>query len=319
MADKLMVGGQAVIEGVMMRAPGYVATAVRKPDGSIEVQKKPMSSFSDRHPLFKKPLLRGMVSLAESLVLGIRSLSYSAQAAGEEDEQLSDRELAGTIAFAFVLAAVLFVAIPTGAAKLFHFLTEDPIFLNLMEGALRLLIFLAYIWGISRMKDIQRVFQYHGAEHKAIHCYEAGLPLTVANVQQFTTLHPRCGTSFLLIVMLVSIFVFAFLGWPSLAERIASRIVLLPVVAGISYEIIRFSARTKHPIVHFFVLPGLWLQKITTNEPADDMVEVGIESLKAVLPPEEILAGSPDYLAAAKPGMAAKDEQIAAAVPLAEA
>lgn len=291
-----MVGGQAVIEGVMMRGPGYVATAVRDPSGSIKVKKQTVASFGDRHPFFKKPLLRGVVSLLESLVIGIRSLSYSAQMAGEEDEQLSDRELVGTILFAFVLAAVLFVAIPTGAARAFHFITDDPLFLNLMEGVLRLVIFLGYIWGISRMKDIHRVFQYHGAEHKTIHCYEAGLPLTVQNVQQFTTLHPRCGTSFLLIVMVVSIFVFAFLGWPDLAARILSRVLLLPVVAGISYEIIRFSARTQNRLVHMAVLPGLWLQKITTDQPEDDMVEVAIESLKAVLPAEEILAGSGAYL-----------------------
>ncbi len=293
-----MVGGQAVIEGVMMRGPGLVATAVRDPSGKILVKTKPVESIGDTYPILKKPLLRGVVSLGESLVLGIRSLSYSAQMAGEEDEQLSDKELAGTIVFALCMAVVLFVAIPTGAAKIFHTITEDPVFLNLMEGALRLGIFLAYIWGISRMKDIKRVFQYHGAEHKTIHAYEAGLPLTVENVQQFSTLHPRCGTAFLLIVMLVSIVVFAFLGWPDLWLRIASRVVLLPVVAGISYEIIRFSGRSKNPLVHMAILPGLWLQKITTNQPEDEMVEVAIESLKAVLPAEEIREGTGNYLPA---------------------
>ena len=298
MENKLMVGGQAVIEGVMMRGPGLVATAVRDPSGKILVKTKPVESIGDTYPILKKPLLRGVVSLGESLVLGIRSLSYSAQMAGEEDEQLSDKELAGTIVFALCMAVVLFVAIPTGAAKIFHTITEDPVFLNLMEGALRLGIFLAYIWGISRMKDIKRVFQYHGAEHKTIHAYEAGLPLTVENVQQFSTLHPRCGTAFLLIVMLVSIVVFAFLGWPDLWLRIASRVVLLPVVAGISYEIIRFSGRSKNPLVHMAILPGLWLQKITTNQPEDEMVEVAIESLKAVLPAEEIREGTGNYLPA---------------------
>ena len=288
-----MVGGQAVIEGVMMRGPKLVATAVRTPAGEIEVRTEPVNSFSDRHPLFKKPLLRGVVSLIESLVLGIKSLSYSAQMAGEEEEQLSDKELAGTIVFALCMAVVLFVAIPTGAARFFHTITEDPLFLNLMEGALRLGIFMAYIYGISRMKDIHRVFQYHGAEHKTIHCYEAGLPLTVANVQKFSTLHPRCGTAFLLIVMVVSIFVFAFLGWPDLWLRIASRVVLLPVVAGLSYEIIRYAGRTTNPVMKKAILPGLWLQKITTNPPEDDMVEVAIASLKAVLPPEAVPAEEP--------------------------
>lgn len=298
MSPKLMVGGQAVIEGVMMRGPELTATAVRDPSGKIQVEVKPVHSISERFPILKKPFIRGTVSLIESLVIGMRSLSYSAKMAGEEDEQLTDKEMAGTIVFALVLASILFIAIPTGAAKLFHVITADPVFLNLMEGFLRLIIFLAYIWGISRMKDIRRVFQYHGAEHKTIHCYEAGLPLTVANVQQFSRLHPRCGTNFLLIVMLVSIFVFAFLGWPSLAERIASRILLLPVVAGISYEIIRLAGRSDNKIIQTAIKPGLWLQYLTTRPPADDMVEVAIESVKAVLPKEEIIPGCGDYLAA---------------------
>lgn len=293
---KITIGGQAVIEGVMMRGPELTATAVRTPEGKIEISSRPVNSISDRYPILKKPLLRGCVSLIESLVIGIRSLGYSAQMAGEEEEQLSDRELAGTIAFAFVLAAVLFIAIPTGAAKLFHSITDDPVFLNLMEGLLRLFIFIAYIVGISRMKDIQRVFQYHGAEHKTIACFEAGEALTVENAMKHTRFHKRCGTSFLLIVMLVSIFVFAFLGWPSLIERIVSRIVLLPVVAGISYEIIRFSANSDNCLLGWAVKPGLWLQRLTTREPEPDMLEVAIESAKAVLPADKIPAGSGDYL-----------------------
>ncbi len=293
--NKLMVGGQAVIEGVMMRGPKLTATAVRDPQGKIQVETKPVNSISDRYPILKKPFLRGTVALIESLVIGMKSLSYSAKMAGEEDEQLTDREMAGTIVFALVLASILFIAIPTGAAKLFHVITADPMFLNLMEGCLRLVIFLLYIWGISRMKDIRRVFQYHGAEHKTIFCYEAGLPLTVENVQKFPRLHPRCGTNFLLIVMLVSIFVFAFLGWPSLWERIASRILLLPVVAGISYEIIRLAGRSRNSFIQTAIKPGLWLQYLTTRPPEDDMVEVAIESLKAVLPQEEILPGTGSY------------------------
>ena len=313
MSDKLMVGGQAVIEGVMMRGPKLSATAVREPGGRIAVEVKPVNSISDRFPILKKPFLRGVVSLVESLVLGIRSLSYSAKMAGEEDEQLSDKELAGTIVFALVLAGILFIAIPTGAAKFFHGITEDPVFLNLMEGFLRLGIFLLYIWGISRMKDIRRVFQYHGAEHQTIFCYEAGKPLTVENVQTFPRFHPRCGTAFLLIVMLVSIFVFAFLGWPDLWLRIVSRIVLLPVVAGISYEIIRLAGRSKNAIIHAAILPGLWLQYLTTRPPEDDMVEVAIESLKAVLPPEEIVEGTGNYLESGQmPSLDPMDSKVAA-------
>ena len=223
--------------------------------------------------------------------------------AGEEDEQLTDKELIGTMIFAFVLAAVLFVAIPTGAAKLFHFITDDPVFLNLMEGALRLLIFLAYIGAISVMKDIQRVFQYHGAEHKTIACFEAGEALTVENVRKHPRLHKRCGTSSLLIVMLVSIFVFAFLGWPDLWLRILSRVVLLPVVAGISYEIIKFSASSDNCVLGWAIKPGLWLQYMTTREPDDDMIEVAIESVKAVLPEDKIPAGTGEYRIADEPAV----------------
>ena len=282
--EKPIVGGQAVIEGVMMRGFGKVATAVREPNGNINVQDKNISSITERFPILKLPLLRGSVALFESLILGMKSLSFSAQAAGEDDEQLSDKELIGTILLAIGLACALFIAIPTFAAKFFHTLTDDPIILNLAEGFLRLIIFLAYLFAISRMKDIQRVFQYHGAEHKTIFCYEADLPLTVENVKKFPRLHPRCGTAFLLIVMIVSIFVFAFLGWPELWIRILSRIILLPVVAGISYEIIKFSARSGNSFVKLATLPGLWLQYLTTREPDDSMIEVAIKSLEAVTP-----------------------------------
>ena len=282
--DKPIVGGQAVIEGVMMRGFGKVATAVREPNGNINVQVKPVTSIADRYPVLKLPILRGAVNLFESLLLGMKSLSFSAQTAGEEDEQLSDRELVATIILAIALASVLFFALPTAAAKFFQAFTDDPIILNLAEGFLRLIIFLVYLFAISRMNDIKRVFQYHGAEHKTIFCYEADLPLTVANVKKFPRLHPRCGTAFLLIVILVSIFVFAFLGWPDLWLRILSRIILLPLVAGLSYEIIRFSARSQNSIVKLATLPGLWLQYLTTREPDDAMIEVAIKSLEAVIP-----------------------------------
>ena len=184
-----------------------------------------------------------------------------------------------------------------------------------MEGILRLVIFLGYIWGISRMKDIRRVFQYHGAEHKTIHCYEKDLPLTVANVQAQSRLHPRCGTNFLLIVMLVSIFVFAFLGWPNLWMRIVSRIVLLPLVAGISYEIIRLAGSSENAVVQTAIKPGLWLQYLTTRPPKDDMVEVAIASLKAVLPADDpalkedmLLPNTDEHAAAAKDGAEATDK-----------
>ena len=287
MAERLLVGGQAVIEGVMMRGGGQVATAVREPSGRIIVEARAVTSLADRYPLLKKPFLRGVVVLGESLTLGMKSLAYSAKMAGEEEETLSDRDLWGTMTVAFLMAVVLFVVIPTGAARLLGEVTESPVVLNLFEGAMRLLIFLGYLAMIARMKDIYRVFQYHGAEHKTIHAYEAGGPLTVENVQCFSRRHPRCGTSFLLIVMIVSILVFAFLGWPDLVTRVLSRVLLLPVVAGISYEIIRLAGRSKNALLHTALLPGLWLQKLTTNPPADEMVEVAVASLAAVLPEEE--------------------------------
>lgn len=285
---KLSIGGQAVIEGVMMRGPEKVAVAVRKPDGDIALDVKPVSSIRDRYPILKKPLLRGVIALYESLADGMKALTYSAQISGDEDEELSDSEMVMTIATSVALAIGLFIVIPTWSMRFIHNLTADPMLLNLAEGCMRMAIFLAYISSISMMEDIQRVFQYHGAEHKTIFTYEAGLPLTVDNVRPFGRLHPRCGTNFLMIVMLISMFVFTFLGWPNLFMRIASRVVLMPIIAGISYEIIRFAGNhNDNPIVHAAIMPGLCLQKLTTREPDDSMLEVAIASVKAVLPEDD--------------------------------
>ena len=291
----LAVGGQAVIEGVMMRDAHRTATAVRLPNGEIDVETRTVSSIRDRYPVLNLPLIRGSVIMVESLIIGMRALSFSAQAAGEEDEQMTKKEIAMTILFALVLASILFIVIPTGAAHLAAAYTDDPIVFNLIEGGIRLMVFLLYIWGISFMGGIRRVFQYHGAEHKTIHCYEAGEALTVENVQKFPRLHPRCGTNFLLIVMVVAIVFHVFFGWPDLWLRILSRLAILPIVAGVSYEIIRFAGRSENHLVHILITPGLWLQYLTTRPPADEMVEVAIESLKAVLPAEDIPAGSGNY------------------------
>lgn len=283
------VGGQAVIEGVMMRGVDKVAVAVRQPNGEIVVDVNPVNSLRDKYPILKKPLLRGVIALFESLYDGMKALAYSAQVSGDEDEQLTGKEMAMTIATSVALAIGLFIVIPTWSMRFLHALTDDPMLLNLAEGVLRMAIFLSYIAAISSMKDIQRVFQYHGAEHKTIYTYEAGLPLVVENVRPFSTLHPRCGTNFLMIVMLISMFIFTFLGWPSLLERIASRIVLMPVIAGVSYELIRFAgAHADNRLVHMAIMPGLLLQKLTTRQPDDSQIEVAIASLKAVLPPEEL-------------------------------
>ena len=289
MERKPQVGGQAVIEGVMMRgAAGNIAVAVRQPNGEIIVDKMSAGTIADKYPILKKPFLRGIVVLCESLVLGMKALSYSAQISGEDDEQITGKEMAMTIAFSVVLAIALFIVLPTWSMRFLKGWTENPMALNLFEGLLRMLIFLIYISAISMMKDIQRVFQYHGAEHKTIFAYEAGLPLEVANVRGFKTLHPRCGTNFLMIVMIISLFVFTFLGWPNLLERILSRIILMPVIAGVSYEIIRYAgSHMEHGWVRKAILPGLYLQKLTTREPDDSQIEVAIAALKAVLPEEE--------------------------------
>lgn len=293
--NKPKVGGQAVIEGVMMRGTDKVAVAVRTPNGEITVDVNPVNSIRDKYPILKKPLLRGVIALFESLYDGMKALAYSAQVSGDEDEQLTGKEMVMTIATSVLLAVGLFIVIPTWSMRFLHELTSDPMLLNLAEGVLRMVIFLAYIATISSMNDIQRVFQYHGAEHKTIYAFEAGLPLKVENVRPFSTLHPRCGTNFLMIVMLISMFIFTFLGWPDLLERIASRVVLMPVIAGVSYEIIRFAGNhDDNPLVHFAIMPGLLLQKLTTRQPDDSQIEVAIASLKAVLPPEEIV---PDEVA----------------------
>ena len=289
MNKKPNVGGQAVIEGVMMRGKTHVAVAVRQPDGEISVDVRPVNSISDRYPILKKPFLRGVVSLVESLVMGMKALAYSAQVSGDEDEKLDSKEMALTIAVSAGLAILLFIVIPTWSMRFLTGITQDHMALNLAEGVLRMAIFLAYIAAISSMNDIQRVFQYHGAEHKTIYAYEAGLPLKVENVRPFSTLHPRCGTNFLMVVMLISMFIFTFLGWPSLLERIASRIILMPVIAGVSYELIRYAgAHTDNPLVRIAITPGLLLQKLTTRQPDDSQIEVAIASLKAVVPPEDL-------------------------------
>lgn len=283
---KKFVGGQAVIEGVMMRGPGVTATAVREPSGTIVVQKEPTKSIADTYPILKKPFLRGCVALYESLVIGMKALSFSAKAAGDEEEEMSNSEIAITMVISTIFAIAVFLALPTFIVKFIPGVQDNHVVLNLIEGVIRLVLFLLYIWGIGLTKDIQRVFQYHGAEHKTIHTYELDLPLTVENVRQQSRLHARCGTNFLLIVMVVSIFVFAFLGWPNLLERILSRVLLMPVVAGIAYEVIRLAGRSEHSFVKALIKPGLVLQYMTTREPEDDQIEVAIRALEEVRPPE---------------------------------
>ncbi|MFZ5634717.1 MAG: DUF1385 domain-containing protein [Bacillota bacterium] len=284
MANNFQYGGQAVIEGVMMRGPHTRAIAVRVPEGGIVVDDRQVGSITKRYPFLKWPLIRGVVALVESLVIGIEALSFSASKAMGEEEELSKTEIILTMGLAFALAVVLFVIVPTGAAHLLKNQVQGSFAQNVVEGVLRLGIFLLYVVLIGRLQDIKRVFQYHGAEHKVINAYEAGEELVVEKVQRFSTFHPRCGTSFLLIVLVLSIFLFALLGHQVLWWRITSRVLLLPVLAGVSYEALKLSARyADNALCRLLITPGRWLQSLTTGEPDDSQVEVAISAMGAVL------------------------------------
>ncbi|GLI51689.1 membrane protein [Tepidanaerobacter syntrophicus] len=281
---KPAIGGQAVIEGVMMRGPKSTAIAVRKDNGEIVLKKDENHSISERYKFLKLPILRGVVSLIEMMIIGIQTLSYSATMAGyEEEETLTTKDIAIALASAVLFAVVLFVILPTVAVKFISANINTPFLLSLAEGFLRIAIFVAYVAVISLMKDIRRVFEYHGAEHKVVHCYEHGEDLTPENAKKYSTVHPRCGTSFIMIVMIVSILLFSILGWPGIIARIVSRILLLPVVAGISYELIQLAGRSSSPFLKILNTPGMWLQKLTTREPDDSQLEVAIAALKAVI------------------------------------
>ena len=298
------IGGQAVIEGVMMRAPHFVAVAVRKPNQQIVIKSRPYSGISQKYPFLRKPLLRGVVTLVESMIQGMDALSYSANMAVEEEgknEELSSWAITGSLAMAFVFGMGLFVALP-------HFLTavltakmgggvtaQSPLF-HLLDGALKMSILLTYVYLIAKMKDIHRVFQYHGAEHKSIYAFEAGEELTVENARKYTTLHPRCGTSFLLFLVVISILVFSavfpLLGLTTLSSipfvnhlmMVGLKIVLMFPVAGLSYELIKMSAaHMDHPFFKAVMWPGMLLQNLTTREPSDDQLEVALASLRFVL------------------------------------
>ena len=289
---RLSVGGQAVIEGVMMRAPRSLTVAVRKPKGQVTVKRQDLRPASDRFPFLKFPLLRGVVALVEALIYGISALNYSANEAlveeGAEGEELSPWALTGIMVFSLGLGVALFFILPLYLTQLtaawVPLVRRSSLFFNLIDGFLRIAVFLLYVVLISFLRDVRRVFEYHGAEHVAIHAYEEGRDLEVAKVKGLSPLHPRCGTAFLLWVMVISIFVFSLLPKDlSLGAKILSRIVLLPLIAGISYELIKLSGRGKYSLVGWLTKPGLWLQKITTRDPQDDQVEVAIRALSEVL------------------------------------
>lgn len=296
MKRKTSVGGQAVIEGVMMRGTHGIATAVRKSDGEIIIDRQNTVPYTKRNKFFALPIIRGFVSLIESLVVGINTLNYSSSFFEDDEEESkfdkwfkdvfkeksNDVITAFSLIISLVLSVGIFFILPTFAANLFKKVgVKNTIMLNIVEGVLRIIIFLLYIYFIGKIEDINRVFQYHGAEHKTIFCYENGEELTPLNAKNYSRFHPRCGTNFLFLVMIVSIMVFSLSGWSSLRERIFYRIILLPIISGITYELIKWLGKSESKLARLIAYPGLMLQKLTTREPDLLQLEVAIAALKS--------------------------------------
>ena len=300
MSKKVTVGGQAVIEGVMMRGSKGIATAVRKSNREIEVDFKESVPLTKKYKVFSLPIIRGFITLVDSMIIGVKSLNYSASFFVEDEEdddsepskldkwvekvfkdKADDVIMGVSLVFSMIISVLLFFIIPTFVAGGFKKLgVEHTVMLNIFEGMLRVSIFLTYVYLISKLEDIKRVFQYHGAEHKAIFCYEKGMELTPENAKEQGRLHPRCGTNFMFLVMTVSIILFSLTGWNSIYERILARIILLPLVSGITYELIRWLGKNDNSFSRVIAYPGLMLQKITTKEPDVEQIEVAICSLK---------------------------------------
>lgn len=288
------IGGQAVMEGVMMKNQDKYAVAVRKPDKEIIVEVSEYPGIIKNKKIRNMPILRGVFSFIESLVLGMKTLTFSASFFEEEeekpktaqekkkDQKKEDAMMGGTVVVSVLLAVAIFMVLPYYISLFFQRFTSSYLLIALLEGILRLVIFIGYVAGISLMPDIKRVYMYHGAEHKCINCIEHGMDLTVENVKKSSKQHKRCGTSFLLIVMIISIFFFMFIHVDSGVARLLLRLVLIPVIAGVSYEFIRLAGRSDNALVNILSKPGLWLQNLTTKEPDEDMIEVGIASVEAV-------------------------------------
>lgn len=299
------IGGQAVIEGVMMKNMDRYAVSVRKPNGKIETKVEECVSFAEKHPLFQLPVFRGMVNFLESMVIGMKTLNYSASFYEDEEEQTESRteqlleKILGekaekiimgiVLVFSLAISIGLFMILPYIASEALGKLIRNEYVILFMEGIIRIAIFLGYIVLISRMEDIKRVFMYHGAEHKTINCLEAGVPLTPENVDNFSRLHKRCGTSFIFIVMIISMVFFFFIRVDTIWLRIVLRLLFLPLVAGVSYEFIRLAGSSDHPLVQIFSKPGLALQRLTTKEPDHSMIEVAIASVEGVFDWREYL------------------------------
>jgi uncharacterized protein YqhQ len=286
--SKPNIGGQAVIEGVMMRAPEKFVIAVRKSENEIVLKKEDVKI--DRNKIFKKPLIRGLIMLYDSLILGIRALNFSAyHSTGEGEEHMSKAATFFSMVTGIGLGLLLFIYLPLQITELMKYimpgLHTSSLLYNAVDGVIRVVFFVLYVWGISFIKDIKRVFQYHGAEHKSIYAYEEGVELTVENARKMSRFHPRCGTSFLIILMLVCIMTFSII--PNDAHflvKLGGRLFFIPIIAGVSYEILKLSGKFhKNPIVRFLIMPGLLLQKITTQEPDDSQLEVALISIRAAL------------------------------------
>lgn len=291
MSKPFNYGGQAVIEGVMMRGRKHMTVAVRNPDGDIVLHAEPLNPRIYSSFINKVPFIRGFTLLWDTLVLGMRTLMYSADVAmGEEEADFSGPVAWGAIAFSLILAVGIFFVSPVAIVGLINSFVEIPILgQHLIEGIIRLALFIGYVWAIGHMEDIKRVFGYHGAEHKAINAYELDVELVPEKVAQCSIVHPRCGTAFLLIVMVISIFVFALVGNPNIWVKVLSRILLIPVIAGIAYEFLKFSAAHQdNPIIKILIAPGLALQGMTTREPDISMLEVSIAALKKLLEIEQL-------------------------------
>ena len=293
---KTTIGGQALTEGVMMKGPSKTAYAVRKPDGDIAMRIEKNNSILERVPFLNVPILRGAVKLIEAMLVGVDAIIYSASfwEVGEDEEGFLEKhfpkhhkkmEEVLSVLISLLSAVIFFMILPNLMATFFQSKIENHILLNLMEGVFRIFIFFLYLGLISKQKDIARVFQYHGAEHKSIACYEAGAPLTVDEVRKYSRLHPRCGTSFLFMVLVISVVVLSFFGWPSLLGRIIVRLLMFPVIAGIGFEVNRLIGKYDNRLTLILRYPGLMIQKyLTVKEPNEEQMEVGIASLKAVLP-----------------------------------
>ncbi len=295
---KTTIGGQALIEGIMMKGPHKIATAIRKPDGEITIRTKKLKSIFKKD-IFNKPIIRGSLALIEAMLVGVKELMYSAEFYEDEiEEDFLDKALRkifkdkadtaiiyASVALALLISIGVFILGPSLITNLLRNIVPVPILLNLIEGFIRIGLFVVYVYYISKLEDIKRVFMYHGAEHKTIYCYENMEELTVENARKYTTLHPRCGTSFIVNVLLISIVVFSFFGWPNPLMRIVIRLAMLPIIAGIAYEVNRYVGRNDETLfAKIAAKPGFLFQKLTTKEPDDSMLEVAIAALKEVIP-----------------------------------